>query len=251
MNAVAKIEPTNQPIAVAGESAALLAVIQRAATDPAVDVAKMERLMQMHDRIMSQQAERDFNAAMSAAQSEIGRIAANKQNSQTHSWYATYAELDRTVRPVYSAHGFALSFNTESCEHADMVRVVCYVSHTAGYTRTYRVDMPADGKGAKGGDVMTKTHAAGSAMSYGKRYLLQLIFNTAIGVDLDDDDGNAAAIETINSKQLATLTEWLDSTDANVPAFCKAFKVEQPSQLPASDYACALRMLQEKAKRRG
>src|SRR5690606_15862485 len=50
--------------------------------------------------------------------------------------------------------------------------------------------MPADGKGAKGGDVMTKTHAAGSAMSYGQRYLLKLIFNVAIGEN--DDDGNSA-----------------------------------------------------------
>lgn len=193
MNAVTKIEPKEQPIAVVSESSAILAVIQRAATDPAVDVTKMERLMQMHDRIMERQAERDFNTAMNSAQSEIGRVAADKQNTQTHSWYATYAELDREVRPVYSAHGFALSFNTEPSERADVVRVVCYVSHSAGHTRTYRVDMPADGKGAKGGDVMTKTHAAGSAMSYGKRYLLQLIFNTAIGVDPDDDDGSAAS----------------------------------------------------------
>lgn len=49
--------------------------------------------------------------------------------------------------------------------------------------------MPADGKGAKGGDVMTKTHAAGSAMSYGQRYLLKMIFNLAVG---DDDDGQKA-----------------------------------------------------------
>ena len=45
-------------------------------------------------------------------------------------------------------------------------------------------------KGAKGGDVMTKTHAAGSALTYGQRYLLKMIFNIAIG---SDDDGNAAS----------------------------------------------------------
>jgi hypothetical protein len=36
---------------------------------------------------------------------------------------------------------------------------------------------------------MTRTHATGSAFSYGKRYLLIGMFNLAIG---DDDDGNAA-----------------------------------------------------------
>jgi hypothetical protein len=49
--------------------------------------------------------------------------------------------------------------------------------------------MPVDGKGARGGDVMTKTHAMGSGISYGMRYLLRMIFNLAID---QDDDGNAA-----------------------------------------------------------
>jgi hypothetical protein len=35
--------------------------------------------------------------------------------------------------------------------------------------------------------VMTRTHATGSAYSYGKRYLLSGIFNLAVD---DDDDGN-------------------------------------------------------------
>jgi hypothetical protein len=69
--------------------------------------------------------------------------------------------------------------------------VICRVSHQNGHSRTYQIDMPADGKGAKGGDVMTKTHATGSAVSYGMRYLLKMIFN--IAVSDKDDDGNAAA----------------------------------------------------------
>lgn len=193
MNAVTKIEPKEQPLAVVGESASLLAVIERAASNPEVDVDKMERLMQMHERVLSRQAEQAFNAAMTAAQAEIGRVGADKTNPQTRSDYATYAAIDREVRPVYTQHGFALSFGTEPCAAENYVRVICYVSHRDGYTRAYHVDMPADGKGARGNDVMTKTHAAGSAMSYGQRYLLKLIFNVAIGVDLDDDDGNAAS----------------------------------------------------------
>ena len=62
------------------------------------------------------------------------------------------------------------------------MRVVCYVSLGA-HTRKYKADMPADRKGAKGGNVITKTHATGAAMSYGMRYLLKYIFNVAIGVD--------------------------------------------------------------------
>ena len=73
------------------------------------------------------------------------------------------------------------------------MRVTCTLAHVDGHARVYTVDLPADGIGAKGGAVMTRTHAAGSAMTYGRRYLLQLMFNLATG---DDDDGNGAGSRT-------------------------------------------------------
>jgi ERF superfamily len=182
MNAVvADFEPSKQP-------GTLLAVIERAAADPAVDVEKMERLMAMYERVQAKNAEAEFTRAMISCQSEIKRIAANRENPQTRSMYATYDTLDRIIRPIYTQAGFALSFDTGESP-SDMVKVLCHVMHREGHTRTYHTDIPADGKGAKGGDVMTKTHAMGSGMTYGRRYLLALIFNLAFG---KDDDGNGA-----------------------------------------------------------
>lgn len=173
------------------EGATLLSVISRAAADPKVDVEKMERLMAMYERVEARSAETAFNDAMTEAQSRVTRISADSTNPQTRSQYASYAKLDSILRPIYTECGFALSFDTGSDAPADHVRVLCYVSHRGGHSRTYHADMPADGKGAKGGDVMTKTHAFGSGASYGMRYLLKMIFNVAIGED--DDDGNKAA----------------------------------------------------------
>lgn len=166
----------------------LLAVISRAASDPACDIEKMERLLAMHERMQERQAEQAFNEAMNAVQAETRRVAADANNAQTRSKYATYAALDRALRPIYSAHGFSISFDTGTDAPEGNVRVLAYVSHSGGHTRTYRALIPSDGKGAKGGDVMTKTHAFGAASSYGMRYLLKMIFNVAIGED--DDDGN-------------------------------------------------------------
>ena len=171
------------------EATSILSVIERAARSPDVDVDKMERLFALQERFVAKQAETAFNAALNAAQARMGRIAADATNPQTRSRYATYAALDRVLRPIYIEQGLSLSFDTTDSPVPEHVRVVCHVSHNAGHTRTYHADMPADGKGAKGGDVMTKTHAAGAAMSYGMRYLLKMIFNVAIGED--DRDGNA------------------------------------------------------------
>ncbi|WP_423454329.1 ERF family protein [Ottowia sp. VDI28] len=191
MSAVLEERPQTTLPAVHAETSALIQAIIGAAHDPTVDIGKMERLLDMHERISSRDAEQHFNAAMVAAQAGMGRIAADSTNPQTRSQYASYAQLDRHLRPIYTAHGFSLSFDEGEGAPENYVRVLCYVSHAAGHTRTYHCDIPADGKGAKGGDVMTKTHAVGSGKSYGKRYLLKDIFNVAVGED--DDDGNGAA----------------------------------------------------------
>lgn len=224
----------------------LIKVIERAAHSPDMDVEKMERLLAMHERIVGRQSEVEFNDAMNQAQSEIGRVAADKENQQTHSWYATYAALDRVLRPIYIKHGFSLSFDTDPAAPENTVTVLCYVSHRAGHTRIYRAPMPADGKGAKGGDVMTKTHAVGSAMQYGQRYLLKLIFNVAIGVD---DDGNAAGTEYISESQAADLNALLDEVKANKTAFCKYFKINKVEELSVKALPDAIAMAEAKRKK--
>jgi hypothetical protein len=228
------------------EAAQILDIVSRAASDPNVDIDKLERLMDMHERIVNKQAETEFNKAMNAAQNEMRRVAPDSRNSQTHSDYASYAALDRVLRPIYVAHGFSLSFDTDDGAPEQHVRVVCNVSHCGGFSRVHHIDMPTDGKGAKGGDVMTKTHATGSGTQYGMRYLLKMIFNVAIGSD--DDDGNAASEATITEKQRADLAALIEEVDANKKAFLKVCGVTDLEHLPASKFHGAVKRLESKRK---
>ncbi len=179
-----------QAVATVSESTSIMQVIERAAANPDVDVDKLERLLAVRERIVAKQDETAFNDAMTMAQAEMTRISADARNPQTSSKYASYAQLDRALRPIYTKHGFSLSFGTADSPKPDHVRITCLVAKS-GYSRDYQIDMPSDGKGARGGDVMTKTHATGAATSYGARYLLKLIFNVAVGED--DTDGNDPA----------------------------------------------------------
>lgn len=195
----------------------------------AIDV--IERISELMEKSVSRQAEIDFNISMNGAQSELVRIAPDLTNPQTHSKYASYPKLDKVVRPIYIKHGFSLSFNTEETQLADTVCVVCYVSHSSGHSRTYRLNMPADGKGAKGGDVMTKTHATGSAMQYGMRYLLKLIFNIAVGVD---DDGNGSDSANVPEDWLADQIEEIGRCESKEGVEA-AFKASAAKALNAGD----------------
>jgi hypothetical protein len=189
MGKIMNLPATNQATQIA-VSDPMISMIERAARDPSIDINKLERLIVLQEKAQERAAEQAFNSAMSDAQGEMTSVAVDSNNPQTKSRYASYFALDKALRPIYSKHGFALSFGTGEIPQESYVRVLCYASHRGGFTRTYHIDMPADGKGAKGGDVMTKTHATGSAMSYGQRYLLKMIFNISVG---SDDDGNAAS----------------------------------------------------------
>lgn len=243
MNAITKQEAASE---VVDYSASVLDVISRAARDPSVDIDKLERLIAMQERIQTRDAEMAFNKALNAAQSEMRPIAANAANPQTRSRYATFDKLDRVLRPIYTLHGFSLSFDEGESPKPDHVRVLCYVSHVGGHTRTYHRDMPADGKGAKGGDVMTKTHAAGAAGSYGARYLLKGIFNVSVGED--DTDGNLPArhVPLIDDAQWSELVQMIEASKADTQAFCTAYNIASLKELPAASFANAIGKLRKK-----
>lgn len=247
MNAQPKqevIPATAQQAPAVSADLAFVQMVERLALADNVDVDKLDRMLAMKERVDARMAENAFNAAMAEAQKEMRAVAPDRDNSQTRSRYATYAALDHALRPTYTKHGFALSFDTGDAPAADVVRVLCYVTN-AGFKRTYKVDMPADGKGAKGGDVMTKTHAAGAAFSYGARYLLKMIFNVAVGET--DDDGNSASRggATITEEQIETLRLAIMEADIPLAKFYKVMKVENLGELPANRFEEAKKQIEE------
>jgi len=221
-------------------------IIGRAVTDPNMDVDKLERLIALSERAQAREAEQTFNKAMTQAQKEMRPVAADANNPQTKSKYASYFALDRALRPIYTKHGFSLSYDTGEAKQPDYIQVLCYVSHDSGHSRTYHIDMPADGKGAKGGDVMTKTHAVGAGYSYGQRYLLKGIFNISVG---DDQDGNAVDVASIDADQMQHILDQIDATGSDIEQFCKFMGVEAIKHITMKEYGRAIQALNAKARK--
>jgi len=247
MNAVEKITdhmPSSMPVPQATSANQLLAVLSRMMADPSVDIERIERGAALYERALARDAETAFNTAMAHAQEEMRPIAANANNPQTKSKYAKYDALDNAVRPIYSKHGFSLSFYQGEGAPEGHIRVQCKLS-CGGHTERPYLDMPADGKGAKGGDVMTKTHATGAGVTYGRRYLLGMIFNLVIG---EDDDGNKAGKTeetytpppgSITEQQIMNLVDALEEKGASRKAFLQWAKQKRMEDIPSDHYqAC-------------
>ena len=90
----------------------ILSVIAKAAADPNVDVAKMQQLLDMQERLMARQAEAEFNEAMARLQPRLPRIQkkgdvkypVNKNapdGPQKHAfWFARIEDIDDAIRPL-------------------------------------------------------------------------------------------------------------------------------------------------------
>jgi hypothetical protein len=237
--------------AATNESTAMLTMIQRAATDPAFDADKMQKMMEMYERHTDRTAAAAFNAAMVRAQAEIGPVFRDKYNAQTSSSYAALESIDRKISPVYTAHGFSLSFGTGDSALVGHIRTLCDCMHEAGHTKQYHVDLPIDSAGIKGSVNKTGVHAAGSTFSYARRYLTMMIFNVVL--TNEDDDGNGAGPEpapepVVTTGQAAQITALLGKCSQLMQDSFKA-KYGAPENVYKSEVDEVLARLNKSANR--
>lgn len=234
------------------ESASLMQIIGKLACDPNADVGKMERLMAMHEKLTARRAEEAFNAAMAAAQAEMVPVVRNKRNDQTQSNYADLAALADAIQPIITKHGFGPSFGEETCPREGWVRTVCDLSHTGGFSRRYWLDLPTDNAGIAGKVNKTGTHAKGSTLSYGRRYLKLMMFDIAT----KDDDGNAAgktqdeinAQAPISEAQQEEIKRLIAEANSDIVYFCQYFKLDKLEDLKVKDFPRAKAALEGKKK---
>lgn len=231
----------------ATQADALISVIERAAMNPSVDIDKMERLLQMQERVMARQAEMAFHTAMAECQSEMEPVVRNAQNTETRSTYAKLDAIAKAIDPIIHRHGFAVTFGTSDSPMEGHYRVTCKVTHREGHSEPYHADVPVDLTGPKGTVNKSKTHAFGSTLSYGRRYLKLLAFDIAT----EDDDGNAAAkpVETISEDQFNKLRDLLEKTGTPETALLGYYRVGSLNLFPAEKFAGAVKFLEAKLKK--
>jgi hypothetical protein len=205
----------------------------------------IERLAKLQREQIEYHAMVEFNRGMHRCQQQMKRIATDMENPQTRSRYASYAQIDRTIRPIYTEEGFSLSFGDGEPIAPDFIRIICYVSHVDGHTRMYHKDMPIITTGPKGNDVMTKVHAHGSADQYAKRYLVKDIFNLAIGED--DDDGNGGLL--VSEAIAKTVSELLRCAD--METLKEQYRREYKAAVEANDSTAVKLFMDAYNKRKG
>ena len=159
----------------------VLAVIERAARDPNVNIDHMERLMLMHERMLARTAKEAFDDAMSAMQPELPVIKERGKalvNGQVRYTYALWEDVNDQIKPILSKHGFAITFRTD-CSNG--IKVSAVLSHKGGHREETEIILPADTTGSK-----NAVQAVASTVSYGKRYTAGALLNLTTHGEDDD-----------------------------------------------------------------
>ncbi len=103
--------------------------------------------------------------------------------------------------------------------------------------------LPHDATGSK-----NAVQAIGSSTAYGRRYTACALLNISSRLSADaDDDGKAAGNGgTINEEQIMAIQHMIVQVDADVPKFCKYFKIERIEDISASQFDRVMATLQKK-----
>lgn len=248
--AVAKREEAPAPAQVVSSGDAILSMIERAARDPAVDIVKLEKLMDIRERIRAQEAEAAYNSAMARAQARLKPVVKNAKNTHTKSKYATLDAIHASAMPIIHEEGFGTSCGQFKSDLPDHIGILIDVMHTGGHSRQYKFDVPIDGAGMKGAANKTATHAYGSTLSYGRRYGECMVFDIAIK---DDDDGNAAGgkqpPELVTEQQADALGRLVKKTKepaATMQIIFEHFRVESLNDLTVAQHDTIKKQLKER-----
>lgn len=239
MTEVAKME--RQEVAPESTVAPMVQMIERIAMDPSVPIDRLEKMLDMKERMDVQEAERAFNAAFASASAEFPSIPMNGRGHNSKP-YALLKDIISHTRPILSKHGLSLSWDTEV---TDKVKVTACLRHIAGHSAKTAIVLPLDTSGSKNG-----VQAVGSSQAYGQRYTGQAILGLSLGDDTDDD-GKAAGGDRITPEQFTALRDLIEQAEADEGKLLAHFKVEHLGELPATKYGTADAMLRKKIAQKG
>lgn len=180
-----------------------------------------------------------LSAALVKAQAEMSGAVKDSANPFFKSRYADLEAVIKAIKEPFAKHGLAYTQFPITGDNG--IGVTTRLIHESGEWIECGFFLP-----------MTKAdpQAAGSAITYARRYALQAM----AGIPAVDDDAEGAMGRTqkpvvgkITRKQAQTLHELLSSTEADVSKFCAVFNCSDVDSMEASYYDKALAMLQKKA----
>ncbi|MDZ7905142.1 MAG: ERF family protein [Cypionkella sp.] len=154
----------------------------------------------------------------------------------TSKTYSTLDDLIRTARPVLSAHGLSLSWQTAA--NGDEYSVTAIVRHSRGHS----IQTTLSGK-RDTGKQMNALQGGGSTETYLKRYTGFSLLGLSSGDEVDDDGRASTSSATITADQYIALRDKAETAGIAEEVICKAHGVANLHEFLSKDFDAAMRRL--------
>lgn len=257
----------NPLVAPSGAPDPILAMIERAARDPAVDLAKLQGLMAMKKDIEAERASIAFAEAFAELQQDLpiidrkGRIVVYSKADRDKPGgvpadaepiqktpYAQFDDILEAIREPLYKHGFSLRFEHETQAVGDSYRIIttAILRHRQGHEESASSPpLQHDSTGSK-----NAVQAVGSAMTYGRRYALMAVLPIVSHAPQDaDDDGKAAGSALIDGDQLIQMQQVLEETKSDLAIFFDTIGTTGFSDMTVKQWKRGMALLGEKKRR--
>jgi len=183
------------------------------------DVATMERLWALNEKVEAANAKKAYDLAMSEFKKDLPKIFKDKHVSFGNTEY-DHASLGNVVEKIASRlgeHGLSHHWDVEQKEK---IKVTCILTHSQGHCEVVSLESAADTSGSIKG-----IQAIASTISYLQRYTLLSATGLATQ-DMDDDGQKAEPVELISEEQVNYLHSLITDNDLDMDKFKALLKAE-------------------------
>lgn len=213
-------------------------------------VAVIERLVDLKMKVDKQEAEKEFNRALSEFQNECPQIkktssskkGATQGGSSFSYMYAELDEIQKTVKPLLYPRGFSFTWDTKTAFNGEkpVLGCICRLSHKNGHFRESHFEIPVSSDVGSMNEI--QRHA--SVKTYAKRQTLVDI----LGLTTTENDTDGVSTEKVTKDQALDIEAKLDEIGANKDRFLLFLKVESFDDILQANYKHALQAVALKEK---
>lgn len=232
----------------------MIAMIEQIVLNPQLPMERLEKMLDMKDRMDAQAARRAFDNAIAGAKSEIKPIEKTKRvhfesrdtsKPATDYKHETLAGIAEQIDPILSKYGLSYRYRTK--QEGTQVTVTCILSHREGHFEETSLTGGPDTSGSK-----NSYQQVGSAVTYLQRYTLKALLGLAAA---QDDDGNGAEakgpVETITGEQYEQIVLRLEKVKLAEQVILDAEKIPALGALSQRRFPHVMDQLAITAKKRG
>ena len=184
---------------------------------------------------------KNLAASLCKAQAEMGGAVKDSKNPFFKSDYADLTSVIKAIKEPFANHG--LSYTQFPTNDDGRIGVSTLLMHESGEYLEHSYTLPT---------TKADPQAAGSAITYARRYALQSI----AGIPTADDDAESAMIRNNQSKsavvsgdQAKEIKGLIEEHGVDVKVFLKHFNATSVDEMLAVHYSKAVAALNAKAKK--